>query len=84
MNAPTLTQGCMIIIKEYNIFNITFLLTLDNNECNLDSGCTHVCTNMDCDNGRYTCSCNDGYQLGSDEHTCLGIILFITRIKLTL
>ena len=32
-------------------------------------GCDHNCTNT---NGSYFCSCMDGYELESDNHTCTG------------
>ena len=33
------------------------------------SGCDHNCTNT---NGSYYCTCMDGYELQSDNHTCTG------------
>ena len=33
------------------------------------SGCDHNCTNTD---GSYYCTCLDGYELESDNHTCTG------------
>ena len=42
----------------------------DINECLTNNGsCQHNCHNSD---GSYTCSCNDGYLLNSDGHTCEG------------
>ena len=32
-------------------------------------GCEQICTNTD---GSYYCTCMDGYELGSDNHTCTG------------
>ena len=32
-------------------------------------GCDHNCTNT---NGSYYCTCMDGYELESDNHTCTG------------
>ena len=42
----------------------------DINECLANNGgCHHDCHNSD---GSYSCSCNDGYRLNSDGHTCEG------------
>ena len=42
----------------------------DIDEClSNNGGCNHNCHDSD---GSYTCSCNDGYQLNSDGHTCEG------------
>ena len=44
---------------------------VDINECSDDNGgCDHTCTNIV---GSYSCGCNDGYELDTDEHTCIGI-----------
>ena len=42
----------------------------DMDECTLGiNGCNQNCVNTE---GTYLCSCFAGYQLGSDNHTCLG------------
>lgn len=42
----------------------------DINECNTNNGgCGTTCTNTV---GSYNCSCNDGYELDNDLHTCNG------------
>ena len=42
----------------------------DINECQHNNGnCDHSCTNT---NGSYVCSCNMGYELSPDGHTCTG------------
>ena len=44
---------------------------LDINECLTNNGgCQHTCTNSI---GSYSCSCNTGYVLDSDNHRCIGI-----------
>ena len=46
------------------------LLCSDVNECMLGSdSCEHNCSNTV---GSYTCSCNSGYTLNRDGHTCDG------------
>ncbi len=47
------------------------LIFPDINECS-DSDCDQICTNLDCTNGRFTCSCTAGYYLGNDNHSCIG------------
>ena len=44
--------------------------TIDIDECSEGiDGCAQICTDMD---GNYTCSCDPGYRLGSDDHGCDG------------
>ena len=48
---------------------LTFLL--DINECSEGiSGCNQICSNT---LGSYTCACQNGYQLDTDNHTCIDI-----------
>ena len=43
----------------------------DLNECAQNNGgCSHTCTNTE---GSYVCSCNVGYELDTDNHTCFDI-----------
>ena len=43
---------------------------LDVNEClDNNAGCEHNCENTD---GSYYCTCNSGFELLSDNHTCKG------------
>jgi len=46
----------------------TFHSDIDECEEGTD-GCDHNCTNTD---GSYYCTCMDGYELESDNHTCTG------------
>ena len=42
----------------------------DRDECALGiNGCSQICTNT---NGSYTCSCYLGYQISSNNRTCVG------------
>ena len=63
---------CSYIFIAYEIW----VIPLDINECgdNTDN-CTQVCTNTD---GSFTCSCNSGYTLVADGHSCEGIKLSAT------
>ena len=46
------------------------MIYVDVNECSTgNGGCDHSCTNT---NGSYICSCDDGYALSSNGHTCIG------------
>ena len=46
------------------------LFYIDINECSLSNGgCAQVCNNSI---GSYVCSCNAGYNLENDNHTCSG------------
>ena len=48
-------------------------LYADINECALGiSGCTDVCTNIV---GSYYCTCQTGYELTNDNHTCTGQLI---------
>ena len=50
-----------------------FFYFLDTNPCAQGtSGCSQGCTNIV---GSYICTCNSGYYLSNDSHTCLGIII---------
>ena len=52
-----------------------FISHSDIDECEEGTdGCDHNCTNTD---GSYYCTCMDGYELNSDNHTCAGAQLLI-------
>ena len=45
-------------------------MALDVNEClSGNGGCTQNCSNTA---GSYQCYCDEGYELSSDDHTCVG------------
>ena len=49
---------------------IAFYMNEDVNECTMGtSNCTQLCIN---NIGSYTCTCNSGYNLDADNHTCNG------------
>ena len=51
---------------------LSMLMITDINECSINNGgCAQTCTNT---NGSYMyyCSCNSGYMLDGDGHTCNG------------
>ena len=55
------------------IVSCTFFSSEDVNECNTHNGhCEHECHNTD---GSYYCSCNDGYGLGGNGHSCAGVFV---------
>ena len=46
------------------------LLNTDVDECvGSNGGCAHVCNNTE---GSFSCGCNEGYLLNSDETSCDG------------
>ena len=60
---------CMCCKCILHYWGLTLLL-LDIDECTEGtSGCTQECSNSD---GNYSCSCELGYHLGEDRHTCFG------------
>ena len=62
-------QGCDHITVKYLSLSLTFLI--DINECvNDTSGCEQLCHNTI---GSYYCTCEEGYYLGNDNHSCLGM-----------
>ena len=57
------------------------MLLTDIQECSDNNGnCTHNCTNTE---GSYYCTCEDGYELENDGHTCKGN-LFANDIKIVI
>ena len=57
------------IIVKYLLPYLTYFTDVD--ECNNDtSGCEQLCNNTI---GSYYCTCSEGYYLGNDNHSCLGM-----------
>ena len=51
-------------------FNVSFLLTLDINECGQNNGgCVQFCNNTV---GSFFCTCGNGYSLNEDGRRCDG------------
>ena len=51
---------------------IVYLLYLDKDECATgEHDCQQICFNTP---GSYMCWCDTGYQLGTDGHTCEGLL----------
>ena len=54
---------------------ITFFSSKDIDECErLNGGCEHSCGNTI---GSYHCSCNGGYELSENGHSCAGMFVFV-------
>ena len=54
------------------MYVILIFVVADIEECETNNGeCQHNCNNTD---GSYYCSCNNGYFLNDDKHTCDGIV----------
>ena len=52
------------------IYNFTFFIVTDIDECYEGiSGCSQYCVN---NVGSYYCTCDNGFLLNSDQHTCDG------------
>lgn len=59
------------------------MLISDINECKINNGgCQQICTNVF---GSYLCTCNNGYNLMIDGHSCLGLkITYSLKLSLYL
>ena len=73
-NLSYIRNSCLLVwISSCSHDTALFLLLLfptDIDECEQGSdGCDHNCTNTV---GSYNCTCMDGYELESDNHTCTG------------
>ena len=56
------------------------LCHVDIDECAATpSPCRHICTNNE---ASYRCSCNIGYELNPDGHTCDGIDIVLLCIRI--
>lgn len=60
----------IVIVSSFILLYVNSVSGIDVNEClNGSSGCAHVCHDTD---GSFSCSCNDGYILGSNGKSCTG------------
>ena len=58
------------------------MICSDVNECNTaNGGCNQICTNTI---GSFLCSCNTGYELDSDQRTCVGEFMAHTLFSILL
>ena len=65
-----LTASCSYPKFHFTVIIINNILSVDIDECSEGtSGCAQSCMNAV---GNYSCSCEPGYLLASDEHTCDG------------
>ena len=59
-----------LCVSKSTSFSLVFA-HIDIDECSEGtSGCNQICSNT---LGSYTCSCQDGYELDIDNHTCIDI-----------
>ena len=80
MNVDVLQGGVVVIVTTVRIilnndhYEYCIHFNKDINECsNGKNNCDHKCHNTQ---GSYTCSCNDGYELGSDHRACEGMYMY--------
>ena len=60
----------VLLLPIHTQYAFTTEIQLDIDECYEDThNCTQTCTNT---NGSYVCSCEPGYRLALDDHTCEG------------
>ena len=60
----------IVVCQLYWHFSQLTFMCIDIDECRSNTdGCSQVCTNTE---GSYICSCNSGYRLNEDRHTCNG------------
>lgn len=56
------------------------MILTDIDECQRNiSICQQICKNKPCKEGKYSCSCQIGFQLASNNYTCDGIIVIVTN-----
>ena len=72
-----LPHNCVNVIIFVSLSNLThFFSSEDINECERYNGtCEHKCHNT---NGSYSCSCNPGYGLSVNGHSCAGMFTYFT------
>ena len=58
-----------IELETRNLANCYFYVDINECEDRFSGGCDQICNNMI---GSFDCSCNTGFELGSDGFQCLG------------
>ena len=71
---PVMEKHAMVSLHVFYLIITCSSFWLDINECATNNGgCGQVCTNTV---GSYSCSCNTGYTLSSNQKSCTGMNLF--------
>ena len=71
---PIATRSKLLVFNFVCMTVSSFLTHIDIDECTENSnGCNQLCTNTP---GSYACYCNVGYELSSDQKTCVGKLPF--------
>ncbi len=73
----TLVLPVMVSLLVPTCYSVTIFCLADIDECEEGGNdCAQVCSNT---MGSYTCGCNLGYQLATDQRSCLGECLFLVK-----
>ena len=83
----TIPSACALIVAPFSIkinvqmkllvtpqYMFILLILSDVDECKFSNECQQVCINT---NGSYFCACNVGFQLSSDQQSCMGMSLHV-------
>lgn len=73
----TVLVGCKYSMR--NSYCYCAAIYLDIDECSSSDPCEQVCTNSE---GSYECSCDPGYSLDDDQHSCNGMVTIVMFLQL--